>query len=274
MREAPYSSDLSEEEFSFIRPLFPLPKARGRKRKVDYHEVVNAIYYVNKNGIAWEDLPKDFPNYKTVFGLYSQWRKSGLWDDILLILREFTREKDSREPTPSAIILDSQSTKTGFAKGPKGYDAGKKINGRKRHIAVDTMGVLLAVVVTAANVPDAVAARQVMSQVDAKRFPRVAKVWADNAYQKYGFPAWMKENYPGVDLDIKSKDPNQKGFHVIRKRWVVERTNSWIVRSRRNSRDYEHTVESSEAMVKISMIRTLLRRHYPRKGKRPHKYRR
>lgn len=217
MSRQPYTTDLTDEQFSFIKPLLPLPKPLGRKRTVDYREVINAIFYVNRNGIIWANLPRNFPPYKTVNGLYNEWRKSGLWDDMLLVLREMVREQEQHQATPSAAALDSQSTKTGFAQGTKGYDGGKKIYGRKRHILVDSLGLLLGVVVTGADVPDAVGAQRVMSQMTEEDFPRLEKIWADNAYLKYKFPDWLKQNFPQMDLEIKRKAPGMQGFHVIKK---------------------------------------------------------
>ena len=212
-------------------------------------------------------LPHDFPNYKTVNHYYNQWRREGRWDQILQALNQLYRQHQGRESTPSAGALDSQSVKTVALSGVHGYDGGKKLNGRKRHIVVDTLGLLMAIVVTSAKAGDGEVAPQVLEQVTPERYPRFLLLWADRAYEKYGFPAWVAE-HGYYKLEIKKRNPNADGFEVIAKRWVVERTFGWLMWHRRLSKDYEHTLNSSENMVRIALIQIMLKRLQPTPGQK------
>jgi len=254
----PYPTDLSNAEWQKIEPLIPKPKTnRGRKRQHPILEILNAIFYLLRTGCAWRMLPHDFPPWKTVYHYFRLWRKDGVWAHINAALRIELREADDREPEPSAAILDSQSVKMSDVKGVRGYDAGKKVNGRKRHILVDTLGLLLMVIVHAADIQDRDGAKLVLEKVR-ERFSRLRLIWADGGYTGKLID-WVKDTCNWV-LEIVRRDPNTKGFQVLPRRWVVERTFGWLSQYRRLSRDYEVLTETSEAMIYAAMIHLMVRR--------------
>jgi putative transposase len=273
MRSTPYPSDVTDAEWSLLEPLIPPARPGGRPRKVEMREVVNAIFYRNREGCTWRALPRDFPPWKTVYNYFDDWQIDGTWERLLKALRERVRTAAGREATPRVAVIDSQSVKTTPAGGPKGFDAAKKVTGRKRHIAVDTMGLLLAVVVTAADVPDAVGARAVLKQLQKRPFPRLEVVRADSAYGKYGLPAWV-QRFKHFVLELVRRPAKAVGWLLLPKRWVVERTFAWLGRYRIHSRDYERLTRSSEAQVQISVIRFLLRRATGTRSKYPFRYKR
>jgi putative transposase len=273
MRKA-YDTDASDEQWAILEPLIPPAKKGGRPRseKTDMREIVNAIFYVNRSGCQWRLLPHDFPPKSTVYYYFSQWRDDGTWDVFTQSLREQVRVAAGKEPTPSMAIVDSQSVKGTETSGPHGIDANKKINGRKRHLLTDTLGLILAVVVTNANILDGYAAQALFAQMNQRDQPRLRKILGDQAYGKCGLPAWVQEHGYYV-LEITCKDPDQKGFKVIKWRWVVERTHAWMGRYRRHSRDYERRTESSEAMIKASSLQLMLQRLRPKPNQPRFKYR-
>jgi putative transposase len=261
-----YTTDLTDEQWAILEPLVPPAKVGGRKREVNMREVINTILYLNRTGCQWDMLPHDLLPKSTVYDYFAAWRDDGTWPRLMDALRARVRCQAGREATPSAASIDSQSVKTTEQGGEHGYDGGKKINGRKRHILVDTMGLLLAVVVTTAALDDGVAAPDVVGKLDPKDYPRLQKLWGDNKYHNHSFRQWLMLNRPGWELEVKTREPGVKGFAVLPKRWVVERTFAWNGRYRRNSRDYERRTDSSESMIRISALHLMLRRLAPGKG--------
>jgi putative transposase len=252
-----YSSDLSDQQWNLIKPLLPAPKPGGRRREVDIREVVNAVFYVLKSGCAWKDLPHDFPPEGTVRDYFHQWRRGGVWERLQDALRRASRVQENREPDPSAGVIDSQSVKGTRTTGTRGYDAGKKINGRKRHLLVDTLGLLVFVVVHVGSIQDRDGAKPVL-QGAATKSARLAKVWADGAYAGQLIDWTSREC--GWELDIVKRSDQAQGFEVLPRRWVVERTLSWISNYRRLSKDYEYWESTSETMIQLAMTRVMLQR--------------
>ena len=255
----PYPSDLTDAQFARIAPHLPAPKKTGRKSTVSRREIVNAILYKVKTGCQWQALPHDLPHYKTVYTYFIWWTLDGTLEAILTALREAVRTQSGREATPSAAIIDSQSVKTtayGGEESTIGVDGHKRVNGRKRHILVDVLGLLLAVVVTAANLPDREGARRLAPAC--LGFARLSKIWVDGSYTG-DVKALFAQQY-GIDFEIVEKPAEQKGFAVSAKRWVVERSFAWLGWYRELSRDYEYCPRHSESMIKLAHIHLLLGR--------------
>lgn len=258
MERARYPSDLTDDQWAILAPLIPPAKPGGHPRIVDIREVINAILYLIAGGIQWRALPHEFPNYNTVYGYFRDWKMDGTWVRIHDTLRAQVRQAEGKEPTPSAGVVDSQSVKTAEGGEERGYDAAKNVSGRKRHIVVDTLGLLLRVVVSAASVQERDGAKLVFMLM-VGLFPRLAKIWADGGYNGPALAEWVLQTL-GCELEIVERPAGAKGFVLLPRRWVVERTFAWLGRARRLSKDYERTTSSSEAMVYIRMTHIMLRR--------------
>ena len=263
-----YPSDLTDEQWLVVEALVPAVRGGGRPAEHSRREIVNAILYVVRTGCSWRQLPHDFPPWATVFWYFKQWRADGTVDRIHDRLRAAVRDAAGRDPMASAGIVDAQSVKGSDTVGAatRGFDAGKKTNGRKRHIVVDTMGLLLAVIITTASVQDRDGARTVLDRL---RFtmPSVAHVRADGGYAGK-LVDWARDRLR-IGIEIVRKPLGVKTFQVLPRRWVVERTFAWIVRCRRLDHDYERLPEHSDAMIKWAMIGLMTRRLAPGPGRRP-----
>ena len=258
-----YPSDTTEAQWAIIEPLLPAPGwlagKGGRRSKYCRREIVDAIFYVADNGIKWRALPSDFPPWSTVYNYFAAWEACGVTQDVLDGLRDRARMAEGRNAAPSAGSIDSASVKAAETAGAatRGFDAGKKINGRKRHIAVDTLGLLICVVVTSAGVQDRTAARNLLARLK-HTCPSLRHLWADSGYTGTLLD-WAKSLF-GITIEIVAKLAGQTGFVVLHRRWVVERTLAWINRHRRCVRDYERLPEHHEAFVRWAMIRTMTKR--------------
>ena len=252
-----YPTDLKDKEWAVVEPKLPKPSKRGRPLEYSLREIINAIIYILRSGCAWRMMPHDLPPWQTVYYHFSKWRKDGTWERINTALREELRQAEGREPTPSAAILDSQSVKTTRLKGERGYDKGKNVNGRKRHLLVDTLGLVLCVLVTAASVQDRDGAKQLFDKIQS-RFPRLKLIWADGSYRGQ-LVDWVKQRCHWI-LDIIKRLADVKGFQVLPRRWVVERTFGWFGNYRRLSKDYEVLTQTSEAMIYVASIHIMTRR--------------
>jgi putative transposase len=254
-----YPSDLTDDQWEIMRRLLPKRKTKvGHPVTVERRDLVEAILYILRTGCQWRLLPHDFPPWGTVSSQYYRWRRAGVWQGIEATLYPRVRQEAGRNARPTAGIIDSQTVKTTEAGGPRGYDGGKKINGRKRHIVVDTLGLLLAVVVHAANIQDYVGAKLVLEKAKA-RFRTLKRIYADGIYKLGSLPSWALFMCKVV-LEVVEKAPNLVGFHVVKHRWKVERTFAWLGRNRRLSRDYERTTTSSETWIHIANVKLLLNR--------------
>jgi putative transposase len=263
MRRQPYPTDITDAQWAVLEPEIPAPRPGGRPRKTDMREVLNAIVYITHEGCTWRALPHDFPPWRTVYNYFDRWKRDGTWDRLVDLLRVRLREAAGRELSPRVACIDSQSVKAAGGGHEVGTDGGKEVRGRKRHLVVDTLGLLLAVIVTAANVDDAKAAVRLFAQMPSAKLSRLEEVQADNKYHSPELDRWLRVHHRGYEVVVVRREPGERRFVPLKSRWVVERTFAWLGRYRRLSKDDEHTPSSREAVVKIAAIHHYLRRLYP-----------
>lgn len=254
-----YSTDLTDAQYQSIKKILQI----HGKRKWELHLLFNAIFYVVKTGVQWRMLPANFPPWQTVYWYFKKWEKDGSWELIHHELYLKAREKQKRKESPSAAIIDSQTVNTDFVGGIRGFDAGKKKVGRKRHIMVDTLGLLMIIVVHRANIQDRDGARFVFNRLfkDLFAFNRIKIFFADGGYAG-ALVIWVEERFKalGAKLSIVKRSDKVQGFKILPKRWIVERTFAWLGFQRRLSKDYERKPTTSETFIKIAMIRLMLNR--------------
>ncbi|MFH7029025.1 MAG: IS5 family transposase [Heteroscytonema crispum UTEX LB 1556] len=257
-----YPSNLTHAQYQFLSEMIPEAKKGGRKREVDIWYVINAIFYILVEGVRWRALPGDFPAWQTVYTYFRNWRRDGTWMKIHDNLREWTRIEEERHPSPSEAIIDSQSVKSAaMVSQSVGFDTGKKIKGRKRFMTVDTLGLVLRVLVTAANVPERSGGKQVLKRLKemGHKVSRLTTIWTDGGFDGPAFMMWVMDTCRWI-VQVVLRPEQTKGFVLLKKRWVVERTFGWLMGCRRLVRDYELLPETSETFIYLAMIRIMVRR--------------
>jgi putative transposase len=255
-----YQSELTDSQWNHIKDFFPAPKQTGRPREVDFCRVVNGILFLLVSGCQWRMIPTSYGKWQTVYYYFAKWKKDGTWFRLHETLRVEERIRQGKKKHPTAGAADSQSVKTTAVPSARGFDAGKKINGRKRHILVDTLGLMIAVVVTTACVQDRDGLKKLLRTFGVHR-KKLKKIWVDGGYRGE-IIEWVKSRFRYA-LEVVLRSDDVKGFVVLPKRWIVERTFAWINNHRRLSKDYERYRKTSETMIQIAMIRLMLRRLQP-----------
>jgi putative transposase len=258
-----YPTDLTPEQWSVLQPLLPPhkwhPGGPGRPPG-ELRTVLNGMVYVTKTGCQWRMLPKEFGCWQTVYGYFNRWSHQGVWQRMMEALNQQERHRQGRKPTPSAGSVDSQSIKTATQGTAKGYDGGKKINGRKRHLLVDTLGLILRVMVTPADGGEREGLMGLLSAYFAEGVKRLKKLWVDGGYAGETLKAWVAALKQTHKIDLEVVEKEDPGFVVLKWRWVVERTFAWLLNYRRHSKDYEVLPRNSEALIQIAMIHLLVKR--------------
>jgi putative transposase len=252
-----YATDVTDAEFARIEPLLPAAKGGGRRRTTVLREVLNALLYLLRTGCPWRMLPREFPPRSTVYGYFRRFWQDGIWSTIQATLLPTARERAGRETQPTAAIIDSQSVKTTEAGGPRGFDAGKKVNGRKRHLLTDTLGLPLRLVVHPASIQDRDGLALACARIR-RRFPWLELLYADAGYQ--GDVAWHAAAREHLRLQIVKRPRDAEGFHLLPRRWVIERSFAWLGRNRRLAKDFERLIDTTTAMVVLAIIQLLMRR--------------
>jgi putative transposase len=266
-----YPSDQTDAQWEIIKALLNKKRGAGRPPTADLRRIVDAIFYILRGGCQYRMLPHDFPPWQTVYYYLRKWLRDGTLDRIHDALREQVREKEKPTERTTASV-DSQTTDSAGAQEDRAFDGGKKLDGRKRHIVVDSLGLVLAVFITAGNVTDAQGGMACLKQMDPKQYPEVETIFGDQAYTKEGFPDKVKEWKPGCQLNVISRPPGSEGFVKLPIRWVVERTLAWLTKNRRLCRSYEHTTASETAYVKLALISRMLRRLSPSPPQSPFRF--
>jgi putative transposase len=258
VKTAIYETDLTEAQWALIQPMLPKLSKRGRPH-THRRWILDAVLYLTKGGIQWRLLPGDFPPWKTVYHVFRKWARENVWESINACLRAHARNQCDKRSRPTAAILDSQSVKSDPHGGAVGYDAAKRIKGRKRHLLVDTLGLLLGVKVTPASTTERDGGQMLLGRV-LVWFNWLRLLWVDGGYPGEEFGAWVQRLRPKLKIEMIKRSDIRKGFHVLPRRWVVERTFGWLMRQRRLVRDYETTESHAEAFIYVAMIRLQLRR--------------
>ncbi len=258
MKIATFYTSLTDAQWAFLKRLLPKRRQRGRP-PTDRRQIMDAVLYVLKGGIQWRLLPLSFPPWKTVYHVFRKWTLDHTWASLNDRLRASVRQAQGKRSRPTAAILDSQSVKSDPHGGAVGYDAAKKIKGRKRHLLVDTLGLVLGVLVTPASTPERDGAQALLARV-LVWFTWLRVMWVDGGYSGATFAQWVKEIRPKLEVEVVKRSDDVPGFRVLPRRWVVERTFGWLMRQRRLVRDYETTETSAQAWIYIAMIRIQLRR--------------
>jgi len=258
-----YATDVTDEQWALVAPLIPPAKHGGAPRTVDLRLVFNTILYVNKTGCQWAMIPTDLAKRSTTFDYFSAWKKDGTWQQLMDALRRQVRTAAGREPEPQKAAIDTQTVKGSEAGGPRGYDGGKNINGRKRHLVVDTLGLLLVVLVTAAHIDDGTGAPEVLKRLSAAHTSRLDEIRGDGKYNNRTLDRYVQDAEAKYTINVVDRPKGVHGLVHLPYRWVVERTNAWVGKFRRNSKDYERTTSSAEAMIQVSSIHLMLHRLRP-----------
>jgi len=268
-----YPTDTTDAQWIILNLLFPPQEGRGRPRKVDLRRIIDGIFYISRTGCQWRMLPHEFPPWQTVYYYFNKWKKDHTLARIHDTLNQAVREQDKPTPRTTASV-DSQTTDSHGTQEARAFDGGKMMDGRKRHLVVDSLGLILAVVVTAGNVADAVGGIACLKELDPAENPNIDTIYADTAYGKAGFPEFVSQWKLGCEVIVIARAKDAEGFVKLPIRWVVERTNAWLTKNRRLCRSYEHTTSSEVAFIHIAMIHRNIRRLSPSPAQSPFRFKR